>query len=294
MSSAVTNLWRQFVQRRLWPVAILLVAALAAVPMVLTEEPAPAPPAPPMPVSGTEGSDALATQPIVAPAEARTARRKVLGTAKNPFGVPAPDAPTRSTADDTVVNVQNTSGDDDTKSGGTSPSGWGTTPSTPTAPSTPVAPPDDDPKPKPKTYAYGELTVRFGSSEDPQRQSVKRLQPLPSPDEPVLIYMGLLKDGKTAEFMVDHGVVPVGDGECRPSPEECQTVRLRAGETEFFDVTDESGSVTGQYQLDLVKIHKGTGASAAKASRTTKSAASMLRGRPALRSTVGQAVARLP
>ena len=41
---------------------------------------------------------------------------------------------------------------------------------------------------------------------------------------------------------------------------------LREGETEFFDVTDETGKVTAQYELDLLKIHHGTTASAARAS----------------------------
>jgi len=78
-------------------------------------------------------------------------------------------------------------------------------------------------------------------------------------------------------------------------------VRLRTGETEFFDVTDEAGAVGAQYQLDLVKIHKGTGG--ASASRSTASAkphaaeAQELRADgPAteLRSSVGAVVARLP
>ena len=74
----------------------------------------------------------------------------------------------------------------------------------------------------------------------------------------MLIYLGVLKDGKTAVFLVDHGVTAVGDGDCRPSPDECETLRLKAGDTEFLDVTDATGAVTAQYQLDLVKIHKST------------------------------------
>ena len=42
--SILNDTWRFLVQRRLWPVAILLVAAAVAVPMLLSEEPAPAPP----------------------------------------------------------------------------------------------------------------------------------------------------------------------------------------------------------------------------------------------------------
>jgi hypothetical protein len=297
MTSAVTNLWRQFVQRRLWPVAILLVAALAAVPLALKKDPAPPAPAPAVPVSAPDASDELAAQPIVAPAEARITRRKVLGGAKNPFGVPKQATAPTSTAGGPVVSVQDTGGDDGSGTGGSSPSagGGGSPPSAglpaPTAP-VPVEP-TPEPTPAPKKYAMHELTVRFGGADEATRRSVKRLQPLPSAELPVLIYMGVVGDGKVAEFLVDQGVVPVGDGECTPSPEQCETIRLRAGETEFLDVTDEAGTVTGQYQLDLIKIHKGGTASPTRS--TSGLAASKRRTRRSeARSVARRVAARLP
>ena len=85
--------------------------------------------------------------------------------------------------------------------------------------------------------------------------------------------MGVLKDGKTAVFLVDDGVTPVGDGDCRPSPEACETIRMKAGETEFLDVKDATGTVTDQYQLDLIKIHSGKTASATKAKASSRAGA---------------------
>jgi hypothetical protein len=267
--SAITNVWRQLVQRRLWPVAILLIAALAAVPMALAKKPEPAAPAPAI-ASKDSGESALAVQPIVAQATAadRAKRRNVLGSRKNPFGVPkdpnagsaaAPNSIGVTTAQEPTPNPIPTSG------GGTTPGG-----STPSvgSPSTPVA----DPTPAPKRYAMHELTVRFGyaASGGLSRSSLKRLQPLPSAALPVLIYLGVLRDGKTAVFLVDHGVAAVGDGDCRPTPNECETVRMKAGDTEFFDVMDDSGSVTAQYQLDLVKIHKSSTTSATRAMASSK------------------------
>ena len=42
--NVVTNTWRQLVRNKLWPVAVLLLAALVAVPVLLAREPeAPAP-----------------------------------------------------------------------------------------------------------------------------------------------------------------------------------------------------------------------------------------------------------
>jgi hypothetical protein len=303
--SPVTNVWRQLVQRRLWPVAILLIAALAAVPMMLAKDPEPVVSPPPAQV---DTKSELATTPIVAPATPtdRTKRRKVLGTRKNPFASVKPPAAAADTTDGNgpVVVESPTGGTSDDTSGG------GTTPSTGTtgSPTTPAAP-----TPAPRKYELNELTVRFGGADDAKRQSVKRLQALPSAELPVLIYMGVLKDGKTAVFLVDHGVTPIGDGECKPSPEECETIRLKVGETEFLDVADDTGNVTQQFQLDLIKIHKGTTASAVKASASSKAGARLVKARPAaaayrwnaesgaleprrglLRATVGRTTARLP
>jgi hypothetical protein len=295
--SPVQNIWRALVQRRLWPVAIALVAGLAAVPMLLSKDPEPAPGPPPAPAAVT-ADDELAAQPIVAPAsaEATTKRKRVLGTRKNPFAVEKakPQKKTTDKASDAVVTRTHTGGDDRKDTGGsgsdTPSSGDATTPSAPAAPSPPVAPvAPAEPEPKPKEYAFQELTVRFGAGDEgATRRSVKRREALPSAEQPVLIYLGVLKDGKTAEFLVDHGVTPVGDGECRPTPEQCETIRLRAGETQFFDITDETGNVVAQYQLDLVKIHRA-GASGARAGRRTASASARR-----LRAALGATSARLP
>lgn len=296
--SPVQNVWRQLVQRRLWPVAILLIAGLAVVPLTLAKDPetVPAPPATP---AQTEDND-LAKEPIVtmASVEQRSNRRRVLGSRKNPFAMAKKQKATKTTdkASDSVVTKTKSADDpSDGSSGsgsGSGSSGGGTTtsPSPSPAPTTPA-----EPAPKPKTYAPQELSIRFGGSEDGGgRQSLKRLQALPSEAEPVLIYMGLVGGGKVAEFMVGDGVVPVGDGECRPSPEECETVRLRAGETEFFDIQDETGNVSEQFQLDLLKIHRSGGASASRAKASVKAAVRLARSGAGLRSTIGQSTARLP
>src|SRR3954447_2377247 len=88
--NVLTQTWRQLVRRRLWPVALLLVAALVAIPVVLAK-PATIPPAP---------ADATAAAPVATPAQSyvhlasadattHTKRRRVLGASKDPFE-PAP------------------------------------------------------------------------------------------------------------------------------------------------------------------------------------------------------------
>lgn len=268
--SFISNIGHQLVERRLWPVAILLVAALVAVPVVLAKD-AETPP----PVAAVEAEiDPVTAEPIVTMASVDAVNdRKVLGKAKNPFGMPKQPktTPTDQPSDSVLPQDADTSTTDGT--GGsttTSPSTGGpavapgvTTPTTPTKPA--------------KTYDKYDLTVRFGdSASDPSKMTLKRLQPLPKSDLPALIYLGVSKDGKSAMFLLEQGVEVVGDGECDPTPEDCETLRLKAGETEFLDVVDETGNTTAQYQLDLVKIHKGETASASKASASSKAGRDLL------------------
>jgi hypothetical protein len=283
--SAITNVWRQLVQRRLWPVAILLIAALAAVPLVLAEDPEPSPSTPA--VASPAGDAELALQPIVTQASAadRAKRRKVLGSRKNPFGLPKSEEAGSATPPSSNGSI---TAPEPSDNNATPPDAGGAPSSGETASPAPSAPSDPTPSPAPETYALNELTVRFGdATAGPERRTLKRLQPLPSAEAPVLIYLGVMRDGKTAVFLVDHGIAAIGDGDCSPGPETCATIGLRAGETEFLDVKDETGAVTAQYQLDLIKIHKVTTGSASRANASSKAGKRLLEARVAASGPTG-------
>ena len=285
------TVWRPLVQRRLLPVAVLLIAALVAIPVVLAKDSEPVAPAAPAPVAaGDEALTAAAPtgEPVVSLVTdgERTKRRRVLGARKNPFEpARAPRAtPTRETVT-TAQQAQAPAGETPAGTGGSAPAGG--TGGTPTVP-TPLATgaPPEPPKPSYELYS---LTVRFGdsSAESLEKLNLARLKPLPSAEDPILVYLGIRRNGETAVFMVDANVVPRGDGTCRPSPADCETIHLREGHTELFDVTDAAGTVTAQYQLDLLDVKRRTTASAAKAkavrARASKAGRRALRARGPLR-----------
>jgi hypothetical protein len=116
------------------------------------------------------------------------------------------------------------------------------------------------------TYELYSLEVRFGSTDgELVTRNVKRLTGLPGGTNPAALYLGLLSDHKSAVFILDAGVEALGDGHCEPSPENCQTLTLRKGETEFLTRGEK------QWELDLVDIHvKRT--DDAKAARKVRSA----------------------
>jgi hypothetical protein len=272
--NVLTTTWRQLVRRRLWPVAVLLVAALAAVPVLLARNPDPvAPLADPVPASAAQAGDEIA-EPVVVMAEAgdRDRRRRVLGGRKDPFE-PAPPPKAKKADEDDADTVK--PGDDSSTGGQTAPSdpvdpGFGTPPYG----GTPVVPTPVEPKPKPKVYPPDSLIVRFGDAESGslERSVLRKLEALPSADEPLVVYLGLTKDDKKAIFLVDESLEATGDGACKPHPRTCEEIHLRKGETEFFDLIDpESGEVTAQHQLDLVDIKRR--AAKAKKSKAAKVAA---------------------
>jgi hypothetical protein len=269
----IADTWRQLVRRRLWPVAVLLVAALAAVPFVLAKNPAPVEPPAPTPQPETTAAEAAATgDPVVALVEEGDypRRRRVLGARKDPFA-PAPLPRARRSQNQEPDPA--TPATPELPTVPTDPIGGGT-PSIPT-PSLPPIEPPAEPEPKKKTYPPDALIVRFGDAAggELQRMTLAKLEPLPqSTDvetEPVLVYTGLSKDGKSAIFMVDDAAEATGDGECKPHPSSCETIHLRKGETEFFDIEDEAGEVVAQYQLDLIDIKTDKKPSATRARANT-------------------------
>jgi hypothetical protein len=274
--SLIKDTWGQLVRHRLWPIALALVAAIVAVPMLLAKDPAPAPaPAPAAAAPATADSGEL--EPVVARADATTTarRRHVLGVRKDPFR-PAPQPKAKSTK----VTDSPTGGPGLPGGSAGGPTGGSGAPSivTPTAPSTPITGgPVTTPAPKKRSFPTDSLTVRFGAGEGDPKSVLETGQALPEGDDdataPLLVYLGLSKDGKQARFLVDASVKVDGDGHCvSDSATDCETLELRVGDTEFLDVVDDEGVVGEKYQLDLLAIHtkKGAKAAAARKARAAK------------------------
>jgi hypothetical protein len=259
--NVLTSTWRQLVRSRLWPVALLLVAALAAVPFLLSRDAEPvATSSLPSAGSGAKVSDSLG-DPVVdtATPEERSRRRRVLGVRKDPFTPDAIKHPKKKKAARKATSTTPAQPKPTTPSPSSPspPSGGSSAPSI-TVPSVPVIVTPTKPK---KTYAKGALIVRFGDAtgDSLERLVVNKLGALPkeTPGEEtaLLVYTGLTKNHKKAIFLVDESLQPTGDGTCQPHPSDCETVQLAKGDTEFFDVVDpETGEVTAQYELDLVDI----------------------------------------
>lgn len=280
--NAVLGPVRDLVDRRLWPVAVALVAAALAAPILLADRGDVPPPAS---AANPVQEDGLAAATIVSVAGPDgVTRRRVLGAAKDPF-TPSGDQPKPRRAPSSRVSSAS-SGTSASSSAATPPSsfqGGGSTGGasapaplpplagapTPSFPNPPVTAPARPRSRKPELFS---LRVRFEGA----GRTLKRLDPLPDGENAAIIYLGVLKDRKTAVFLLDAAVEAQGDGTCHPSPRDCQRLYLREGETEFFDVGGPNGA---QYQIDLLDI---------RAKRAGNRASVSAAGRRALRSRMSR------
>jgi hypothetical protein len=256
MKVFLLDLWLDLKEKRLAPVAILLLAAVIAVPIVLAKgsEPAPAPP----PTATTASAPGI---PVIgAPDQKQVDSKLQVFSARDPFeptAVKSTTPPTTTTGPTTPTSTTTTP-----VGGGTTPSGGGTTGTTPT-PST------GNTTPETKTTLFTYTTgLKFGAAGDMTTYNdVKRLQLIPSDSNPKVVFLGVTTTAKTAVFLVDSNIgVDTSEGRCRPSPDQCTFLYLRPDKGhDQATLTDSDGTV---YHLRLLAINRVTVSSSAGSGNT--------------------------
>lgn len=255
----VRNVLNELVERRLWPVALLLVAALVAVPVLLAKSP-PSPPAADEAAPAAVAAAASAAAPpggeaVVSVAQGDEPDAPLRGHAKNPFRqqhVQREPGEGTSTATSAASTGAGGGSSEPAPSGGTGGSGGGAQP---------------QPQPQP-TFTYASVDVRFGRAGQHLKtiRDVPRLTPLPNASHPIVVFLGTRRDRETAVFLVSTDVHVQGLGQCVPSRQDCEAIELREGETALLDFTEPSGDVE-QYELDLDSVTLHTTTSEAVAQR---------------------------
>jgi hypothetical protein len=265
----VRDLFSDLVERRLWPVALVLVAALVAVPLLLAKSPAEEPAAPAVPPAAVASAAADPAETSVVTAVEPTDAAPLRGARKDPFRqqhVPKPeetgDAPAASGA-------------------GTDPAGGGSG-----GAGTGGSGDADDGDSGQKTFQIAMIDVRFGKAIGHKTliRDVPRLTPLPKPANPIVVFLGMRKDLETAVFLISTDVHAQGDGTCVPSRKLCEAIELKKGDVAFLDVAAADGT-TDQYELELVdvRIEQTTSQADADAAyaRVSRAGARILRRREA-------------
>lgn len=247
------NVWADLVEKRLWPIALVLVLALVAVPTLIKKDAADPAMTAPGGVAAIAGAANAGGDEVIALDTGGAAGPQHGATGRNPFKqLFVPKAKSTAAADGQAGADSGNPG----KAGGGSGGDTGTGGDTKSG--------DSKPTTVKKTTTTYKVNLRFGQAGAMRTmKDVARLTPLPSASNPFFVFLGVKDQGSTVVFLVSSDAKATGDGTCKPSASQCETIEMKAGETEFFDVSTDEG--VRQYQLDITSIKKVVTASSASA-----------------------------
>lgn len=308
VTRALSGMLNELRQKRLWPVAAVLLAAMVAVPFVLGKSSKPA-------------QQAQVPAPVPPPAQATTlpalnvqstpAHSQLRGPSRNPFGFATGAGPAATsasapnlavvssvaTAANNAVSALNSAsanssgssaGGSSTASGGSSATGGSSASSGSGTSSSSGNPPsitgNAKPKPAPSglssTQSYDvSLSITNSANGVNAVDPLERLSLLPSKSQGLLVELGVLKGGNKVLFAVQPGTVVYGPGTCTPGPVDCEILALGQDQTEA--VASRSNPTATLFAITGITTTGYTSSAAANRARERESAA----GRSALNSS---------
>jgi hypothetical protein len=272
MKIFLLDLWHDLREKRLWPVAVLLIVALLAVPIVLAK-PAPDESGSPAPQAGAAAAKKKPQSSIVALVDDATSESSSLRLfdPRDPFASKEMKS-LESLSSSEIVSAAEalTAGDEEQSSGGGGSSEGGSEPASgggSTGGGTPPATvPGSGGGGGTQVVKYGYvIDVTFWSNGRARSTTgMKKLEMLPNESAPLLIFLGVESDGSNAVFLVDSSLEAEGEGACSPSPSDCGVLSLGPGSVHHF--TDDRGN-SYTLRVDEIRRKRLSRASASGASR---------------------------
>jgi hypothetical protein len=284
MNHFLSDLWHDLRAKRLWPVAVVLLAALIAVPVVLSKS-SKEPPAAAQGMSETRTAPdpkdlkALANVKLE---EGVAGRGSSLDTfdPSNPFRPPRAVMKAAQRADSSSGSQSGPGSSAAKDTGSTTSAGGGTTGGTGD-----TGPVDTDTvdtggggdtgggdKMTTTKYAYV-VDVTFEANGRTRKiKRMERLDMLPNAASPLLLFLGVAANGGHAVFLVDSTLDATGEGKCTPSGDDCAFLHLGAGSEHQF-TNEEGESYTLRIdEIRRVKVETKAAASKKSSNEPTKTA----------------------
>lgn len=251
-------------EKRLWPVAVALLLALIAVPIILSSSGGGAPVAqtPPVaPVGNTPSLPAVSVTPT--PSNAR-----LTGPERNPFVQQASVSKSSSATSTSTGTSSTTSAASGSSSkvdlNAASDNSVNPTPSKGSKRSTKT---HSSPSPTPASkkhptlthYSYYAVNATYSRANAAPKalNDLERLDPLPHASNPMVVYLGVRASDKAAMFFVFPDVAVSGHGRCEPSPSHCEFLALKGGQGELFESV--RSAVLDEFTLSITSVgHRST------------------------------------
>jgi hypothetical protein len=267
MNLFLLDLWADLREKRLWPVAVLLLVGLVSVPLVVAKPARDPQPQGPDPAQQAELLPDAGVKVLAAEDAAGRGSALDLFDPQDPFRPPGAVIDASQPEDANSSPAGGDGGGDgggsggsaaDTGASGDSGGGGGAAPDAP-APGTPPV--------KTVQYAYVvDLTFR-ANNRTRRIKSFRRLGFLPSQSTPLLLFLGVSADLNNAVFLVDSTLEPYGEGSCKPNGEKCSLLYLGPGELHYFNA--DNGN-TYALQVDQIRRVKVSGRASSSRSRAPK------------------------
>jgi hypothetical protein len=272
-------------ERKLWPVPLVLIAVLVAVPVLLSKSPSVQHPTSSLglDIASTQSGSAVTVDSTPVQAPIGPGRRDPFTQQKLPSA-----ALVKMAASSTGVTVGTTSASTASSTSGSSTStgttstgttststGSGTsTGTTTTTTTTPTTTPTHKSAPAGfgPTDAYNvAISITNKSSGVTPLDPFQRDGTLPNDQQPLLVELGVAKGAHQVLFAVQSGAVVSGPGRCTPGPLDCEILTLAPGETEGIATQSTNGPVSvALFQITGISVDRfGSKAAAAKARATT-------------------------
>ncbi len=254
LTAPLRAMTRDLVDKRLWPVAILLLAALVAVPVLIGSSASDAP-APAAAVPAAASAKGAALESAITVVDRAVIGRSRPGAVNDPFFDPPDPEPTAST---TTATSSNSTATTSTPASSTPASTVSPTTATPNPTPTPSAPSPTTTTPADRTADTRiERTVfrtrlAFGETADASVRGVSRLEALGGNSNPALLYLGTTWGGGHAVFLLGPKAISQGDAKC--AEETCRVIALKEGDTQTVGVRDDDGTA----RTYIVKIDEIT------------------------------------
>jgi hypothetical protein len=284
--SFLTSMLNELRERKLWPLALALLAGLVAVPVLLVKA-QPATPVAQLPSKGVPVSGSGPVLPITV--DNAPANSHLSGSGRDPFTQQKLPAATTSSASTPAGTSPSSVGSalsalaalaslGSTGSTGSTPS-TGSTSTQPSSTPPSITPPGAKPNPVPAglspTQAYHiTLSITNPAGGLDTIDPLERLSILPSEQEPLLTELGVLQGGQRVLFAVQPGAVVNGPGNCTPGPIDCEILSLAPDQTESLSMQTSSGVTSvALFAVTNIKVDDYPTAAGAAAARRNASAA---------------------
>jgi hypothetical protein len=257
------DLYLDLRDRRLLPLLGLVLVAIVAVPLLLSEDPEEPTPAPRIgSTAGAAGKSASALTVVRSTPGLRDYRRRLRHREPtNPFHQRYTSPVLKGAELGSESSTSESSSESSTEEGASS----GTSGGSPAAPSgggaPPPAPGNFDPHGKYRLYTFT-MKVQISRTEENEagevkmgeptiREGVRPLTPLPGEKAPVVTYLGARLETGKALLMVSKDVTATfGEAECVAGTDSCELLEVEKGFPEIF----EYGPNHVRYKLNIIKF----------------------------------------